>query len=73
MKHNKRLEKLGLDLWRNFELNSSINTMIANEDIYIKQIEYLNRLRAVKFKRLLIEGFDRQEALYLLEKTDLFG
>ena len=72
MKHNKKLEKLGLELWRNFELNSSLNTLIANDDIYQKQIEHLAKLRGVKFKALLNEGFSRQEALYLLEKTHLF-
>ncbi len=73
MKHNRGLEKLGLELWRNFELNSTLNEMIVNEDIYTKQIKYLAKLRWTKYKALLKEGFDEQQSLYLLEKTNLFG
>ncbi len=70
--NRKRLHELGLDLWRNFELNSTLNTLRANEDIYTKQIKYFAKLRWTKYSALIKEGFNEQQALYLLEKTDLF-
>lgn len=65
-------DKDGLKIFQNIELKNALLALQENKQTYIDQIKLMAQFRYKKYLALIDEGFSKEEALYLTERTPLF-
>jgi hypothetical protein len=71
-KQDKELQDVGNDIFRSVNAVNALNKMKENFKFYKEQIRLFQKLRMVKYKALMDEGFSKEQALDIIEKTRIF-
>ena len=65
-------EEEGKALFQSAKTANFVNTLETNFETYVRLFKIMNKLRFKKYMSLIEEGFNKDQALDIVTKTNLF-
>lgn len=72
MNKMNKMDKDGVDVYEKANIANSFQRILESREVFIKQIELFAEFRYKKFSALVKSGFTEEQALHIVERTDVF-